>query len=94
MSDFIEQLRTAAAAALFPDDGELKATLVLKLPLTEASAKVRTGPPLDDEPDYALAVWAGELPLHLQAQAPIPDPRLPRGINPPEYALRYARPRR
>ena len=77
-----------------PDENELKATLVLKLPLTEASAKVRTGPPLDDEPDYALAVWAGELPLHLQAQAPIPDPRLPRGINPPEYALCYARPRR
>jgi len=77
-----------------PDENELKATLVLKLPLTEASAKVRTGPPLDDEPDYALEVWAGELPLHLQAEAPIPDPRLPRGIDPPEYALRYARPRR
>ena len=77
-----------------PDQNELKATLVLKLPLTEASAKVRTGPPLDDAPDYALAVWAGELPLHLKAEAPIPDPRLPRGIDPPDYALRYARPRR
>ena len=77
-----------------PDQNELKATLVLKLPLTEASAKVRTGPPLDDEPDYALAVWAGELPLELKAGAPLADPRLPQGIDPPEYALRYARPRR
>lgn len=74
-----------------PDESELKATLVLKLPLAEASAKVRTGPPIDDEPDYALPVWAGELPLHLQAGAPVPDPRLPEGIDPPDYALRYKR---
>ncbi|MEK6299399.1 MAG: pyridoxamine 5'-phosphate oxidase family protein [Acidobacteriota bacterium] len=74
-----------------PDDGELKATLVLKLPLAEASAKVRTGPPIDDEPDYALRVWAGELPLHLQAEKPVADPRLPEGIDPPGYALRYTR---
>ncbi|MFY9607216.1 MAG: pyridoxamine 5'-phosphate oxidase family protein [Blastocatellia bacterium] len=74
-----------------PDQNELKATLVLKLPLTEASAKVRTGPPIDDEPDYALPVWAGVLPLHLQAGAPIPDPRLPEGIDPPDCALRYTR---
>ena len=74
-----------------PDENELKATLVLKLPLSEASAKVRTGPPIDDEPDYALSVWAGELPLHLQAGAPVADPRLPEGIDPPDYALRYRR---
>jgi nitroimidazol reductase NimA-like FMN-containing flavoprotein (pyridoxamine 5'-phosphate oxidase superfamily) len=74
-----------------PDENELKATLVLKLPLSEASAKVRTGPPIDDEPDYALPVWAGELPLHLEAGAPVADPRLPEGIDPPDYALRYRR---
>lgn len=74
-----------------PDENELRATLVLKLPLTEASAKVRTGPPIDDEPDYALQVWAGVLPLHLQAGALIADPRLPKGIDPPDYALSYAR---
>src|SRR5271168_4601148 len=49
-----------------PNDKELAATLVLALPLTEASAKIRRGPPLDDEADYALNYWAGELPLHLQ----------------------------
>jgi nitroimidazol reductase NimA-like FMN-containing flavoprotein (pyridoxamine 5'-phosphate oxidase superfamily) len=74
-----------------PDENELKATLVLKLPLEEASAKVRTGPPIDDEPDYELPVWAGELPLHLQAGEPVPDPRLPAGIDPPEYAVHYTR---
>ncbi len=74
-----------------PDQNELKATLVLKLPLTEASAKVRTGPPIDDEPDYALPVWAGVLPLHLQAGTPVPDPRLPEGIDPPDCALHYTR---
>jgi nitroimidazol reductase NimA-like FMN-containing flavoprotein (pyridoxamine 5'-phosphate oxidase superfamily) len=74
-----------------PDQNELKATLVLKLPLTEASAKVRTGPPIDDEPDYALPVWAGVLPLHLQAGVPVPDPRLPEGIDPPDYVLHYTR---
>lgn len=74
-----------------PDENELKATLVLKVPLTEASAKIRTGPPIDDEPDYALPVWAGELPLYLQAGAPVADPRLPEGISPPEYALGYTR---
>lgn len=74
-----------------PDQNELKATLVLKLPLTEVSAKVRTGPPIDDEPDYALPVWAGVLPLHLQAGTPVPDPRLPEGIDLPDCLLHYTR---
>ncbi|MDE3069691.1 MAG: pyridoxamine 5'-phosphate oxidase family protein [Acidobacteriota bacterium] len=59
-----------------PSDSELKAVSVLSLPLTEASAKIRTGPPADDEPDHALPVWAGELPLRLVAGAPLADPRL------------------
>jgi len=59
-----------------PNPQELAGTLVLSLPLDEASAKVRTGPPKDDEADYALPVWAGELPLRLTTLTPIPDPQL------------------
>jgi nitroimidazol reductase NimA-like FMN-containing flavoprotein (pyridoxamine 5'-phosphate oxidase superfamily) len=72
-------------------DAELKGTLVLALPITEASAKVRTGPPKDDEEDYALPLWAGVVPLKLTAGTPIPDPRLPPGIQPPDYAKHYKR---
>jgi hypothetical protein len=74
-----------------PTEQELKATTVLSLPLEEVSAKVRTGPPLDDEEDYELPVWAGVIPLQLHAQAPIPDPRLKVGIEPPRYASAYKR---
>jgi nitroimidazol reductase NimA-like FMN-containing flavoprotein (pyridoxamine 5'-phosphate oxidase superfamily) len=72
-------------------DAELKGTLVLELPLKEVSAKVRTGPPKDDEADYALPLWAGVVPLKLTAGTPIPDPRLPRGVEAPEYARAYKR---
>jgi nitroimidazol reductase NimA-like FMN-containing flavoprotein (pyridoxamine 5'-phosphate oxidase superfamily) len=74
-----------------PSERELQLTTVLSLPLEEASAKVRTGPPLDDEEDYELPVWAGVIPLRLVANAPVPDPRLPAGIEPPSYALDYSR---
>ncbi len=59
-----------------PNARELDATTVLALPLDEASAKVRTGPPIDDEPDYALPVWAGVVPVRLELGEPIPDDRL------------------
>jgi nitroimidazol reductase NimA-like FMN-containing flavoprotein (pyridoxamine 5'-phosphate oxidase superfamily) len=72
-------------------DAELKGTLVLTLPLKEVSAKVRTGPPKDDEVDYALPLWAGVVPLKLSAGTPIDDPRLPKGIEPPGYARNYKR---
>ena len=72
-------------------DAELKGTLVLSLPLKEVSAKVRTGPPKDDEVDYALPLWAGIVPLQLTAGNPINDPRLPTGIEPPGYARNYKR---
>jgi nitroimidazol reductase NimA-like FMN-containing flavoprotein (pyridoxamine 5'-phosphate oxidase superfamily) len=72
-------------------DAELKGTLVLTLPLKEVSAKVRTGPPKDDEVDYALPLWAGVVPLKLTAGNPIDDPRLPKGIEPPGYARNYKR---
>lgn len=74
-----------------PTQQELKATTVLSMPLTEVSAKVRTGPPLDDEEDYALKVWAGVLPLRITAGEPIGDPRLPEGLDPPAYTLKYRR---
>ena len=74
-----------------PNGNEMKATLVLSLPLDEASAKVRTGPPVDDEEDYALPVWAGEIPLRTIAAPPAADPRLGPGVEPPPYAVNYAR---
>ena len=58
-----------------PTDQELKATSVLKLPLGEVSAKVRTGGPIDDEEDYALSVWAGVVPLSIQRGEPVRDER-------------------
>lgn len=72
-----------------PSATELKATSVLEFSVEEASAKIRTGPPLDDEEDYTLPVWAGVLPLNLQAQAPLPDSRLADGAEVPEYVLRF-----
>ncbi len=66
-----------------PTIKELKAIHVLALPLDEASAKIRIGPPLEDEEDYALPAWAGVIPLHTHAGAPMSDPRLARGIAPP-----------
>src|SRR6267378_2901922 len=74
-----------------PTEQELRVTTVLSLPLVEASAKVRTGPPLDDEEDYSLPVWAGVIPLRLVADAPVNDLRLPEGIEAPEYAREYNR---
>ncbi len=68
-----------------PNPQELKATSVLRVPITEASAKVRTGPPNDDDEDYALDVWAGVLPLHQSWGPPQPDPRLRDGIPLPAY---------
>jgi uncharacterized protein len=74
-----------------PSDGEIRATIVLALPLNESSAKVRTGPPLDDHEDYALDTWAGVLPLSLEVHAAQADPRLPPGIEVPSYVRFYRR---
>jgi hypothetical protein len=74
-----------------PTESELKQTTVLCLPLTEASAKVRTGPPIDDEEDYLLSMWAGVIPLRLVAGEPIKDPRLPDDVTVPDYAANYER---
>lgn len=74
-----------------PTAQELKATAVLSLPLEEASAKVRTGPALDDEEDYELPIWAGVIPVSLIAELPIPDPRLKPELEVPDYVLGYDR---
>jgi uncharacterized protein len=65
-----------------PSEKELRATHVLALRLDESSAKIRTGPPVDDEDDYALPAWAGVIPLETVARAPLADPRLGAGIAP------------
>lgn len=72
-----------------PTAKELKATSVLEFTIEEASAKTRTGPPADDEEDYALPVWAGVVPLHLRAAAPLKDPRLERDLALPEYVRKF-----
>lgn len=74
-----------------PSRKELRATLVLGVPIVEASAKVRSGPPVDDEADYALSCWAGVLPLSLQAGPPIDDPRLAPGTAVPAAVAAYWR---
>jgi len=74
-----------------PNERELKATSILKLPLTEVSAKVRTGAVEDDAEDYALPVWAGVIPLRLVADPPLRDDRCDPAIPTPAYASNYKR---
>lgn len=74
-----------------PNEQELKATSVLVVPLLEASAKIRTGPPKDDDEDLAIPAWAGELPLQLTIGAPINAPDLAAGLEPPSYIRQYTR---
>lgn len=74
-----------------PNRQERKGTQLLALGLDEASAKVRTGGPVDDEEDYALDVWAGHVPLRLTASAPVPDPRNPAGREPSEVVAALVR---
>ena len=72
-----------------PSEKELKATTVLEFLIEEASSKVRSGPPLDDENDYSLPVWAGVLPLEIRSRPPIPDARLIEGADVPDYVRSY-----
>jgi uncharacterized protein len=74
-----------------PTEQELKATIVLSLPLEEVSAKVRTGGPVDDEGDYMLPVWAGVLPLETIAKPPLPDAQRKNDPPIPEYLKNYKR---
>jgi hypothetical protein len=72
-----------------PNEKELKATSVIRLPIEEFSAKVRTGPPIDDEEDYSFPVWAGVLPLDTTAGCPVPDKQVELAV--PEYVQNYSR---
>jgi uncharacterized protein len=72
-----------------PNEHEMSLTKVLHIPIEEASAKIRSGPPIDDEADYGLGYWAGEIPYRLTADRPIADPGLPPGIPLPKYIARY-----
>jgi len=74
-----------------PNEQELKATLVMRLPIAEFSAKVRQGPPIDDEEDREFPTWAGIIPFQIVAGAPIPDPKLDSRYKVPEYAEHYSR---
>jgi nitroimidazol reductase NimA-like FMN-containing flavoprotein (pyridoxamine 5'-phosphate oxidase superfamily) len=75
-----------------PNERELKATSVLRVPIEEFSAKVRIGPPVDDEEDYSFATWAGVIPLEMTAGAPVNDQRLEVSrVAPPDYVREYSR---
>ncbi len=77
--------------ARYPNERELKATLVMRIAIEEFSAKVRTGPPIDDEDDYSYPTWAGVIPLESIARQPMPDPRLDPPREMPAYASSYKR---
>lgn len=77
------------AESRFPNEKELKATTVLRLPLAECSAKVRSGPPIDDEEDYAFQTWAGVIPLHTAVGKAIPDESCQLPV--PAYVANYSR---
>jgi nitroimidazol reductase NimA-like FMN-containing flavoprotein (pyridoxamine 5'-phosphate oxidase superfamily)/GNAT superfamily N-acetyltransferase len=79
-------------ASRTPSPKEIGATSILELPINEASAKVRTGGPLDDEEDYALPHWAGVIPFRTEAKLPIPDSRLTQGIAIPRHISEYRAP--
>ncbi|HLJ60023.1 MAG TPA: pyridoxamine 5'-phosphate oxidase family protein [bacterium] len=77
------------ADARLPTETEMRSTRVLRMPLDEASAKIRTGPPKDDADDLGLDVWAGVIPLRLVPGVPIPDPALAAGVAEPAYVRSY-----
>jgi len=83
--------RTRDARA--PNQQEVKATTILEFPLEEVSAKVRTGPPKDEEEDMAMGIWAGVIPLRVVPGEPEPAPDLEPGLEVPEYAASYSRTR-
>jgi uncharacterized protein len=72
-----------------PSETELKATAVLEFSIEEASSKVRNGPPIDDQRDYELSVWAGVLPLEMTSRSPIPDDKLIKSVAVPDYVHRF-----
>jgi len=87
---FIERVAPGRLATLRPvDKQELKGTTLIGMEIEEASAKVRSGPPKDDEPDYALDVWAGVVPIRQVVGALEADPKLKAGVGVPEHMRRF-----
>ncbi len=80
-----------SADARMPNESELRQTTILAIPIQEASAKVRTGPPIDDEEDKSMRIWAGVLPLRFRPDEPVPDGDLPSDVAPPRYVTEYER---
>ncbi|MFN8496723.1 MAG: pyridoxamine 5'-phosphate oxidase family protein [Anaerolineae bacterium] len=76
-----------------PNRKELNATTVVALPIESATAKLRAGPPGDDDEDYALPIWAGVIPIQQTFGAPEDDPRLTDGVPAPDYITGYRRPK-
>jgi nitroimidazol reductase NimA-like FMN-containing flavoprotein (pyridoxamine 5'-phosphate oxidase superfamily) len=90
LSALVDQVVAGRSAEVRgPSPKELKTTQVMVIPLEEASAKVRTGPPLDAPADYKLEIWAGVLPLRQEALPLVPDPRLAREIAVPEHVQQF-----
>lgn len=88
---YVERVYPGRNRELRPvDKQELKGTIVLGMTIEEASAKVRTGPPVDDEPDYTLPVWAGVIPIQQTFGAAVPDPRLAPGTSWPKHLQPFA----
>jgi nitroimidazol reductase NimA-like FMN-containing flavoprotein (pyridoxamine 5'-phosphate oxidase superfamily) len=90
LDDLVEHVvRGRSAEVRSPNEAELRQTLVLALPIAEASAKIRTGGPVDDEEDYSLPVWAGVLPMALTPGEPVVDAGVTAPV--PEYVAAYSR---
>jgi nitroimidazol reductase NimA-like FMN-containing flavoprotein (pyridoxamine 5'-phosphate oxidase superfamily) len=95
LSAMVEHVASGRSAeARMPNDDEIRKTLLLRVPIEEASAKVRTGPPKDDPDDVSLPIWAGVLPLRLTPGEPLPDPALDPAVPVPPSVRGYRRPGR
>ncbi|MBU3260281.1 pyridoxamine 5'-phosphate oxidase family protein [Roseovarius sp. PS-C2] len=90
LGNFVNSLYPGRYETLRPDHAQdLKATMVLGMEIAEGSAKVRTGAPGDEEADYALPIWAGVIPVHMQVGEPIPDPRNLDGVDIPDHVTNF-----
>lgn len=90
LATFVNGLFPGRYDMLRPDHAQdLKATMVLGMEIAEGSAKIRTGDPSDDEEDYALPIWAGVVPVHMQVGDPIPDARNLDGVEVPDHVRNF-----
>ena len=86
LQHFVENLIPGRWETLRPmNDQEAKATTVFSMPIDEGSAKVRSGPPVDDDADYSLPIWAGVLPVSQALHDPVPDPKNLKGLEVPAH---------